>query len=65
MFNPYTGVPRHPEDIASDPHGIMLLDPEQPIAAAIRARETMPEISLCSGNNCNPAKLVLIVKLKN
>ena len=29
MFNPYTGTPRHPADIASDPHGILLLDPER------------------------------------
>ena len=33
MFNPYTGTPRHPSDVASDPHGILLLDPEQPIRA--------------------------------
>jgi len=29
MFNPYTGTPRHPSDIASDPHGILLIDHEQ------------------------------------
>lgn len=29
MFDPYTGMPRHPSDIASDPHGILLLDPDQ------------------------------------
>ena len=34
MFNPYTGSPRHPSDIASDPHGILLLDPEQAIRAS-------------------------------
>ena len=34
MFSPYTGTPRHPSDIASDPHGILMLDPEQPIRAA-------------------------------
>ena len=34
MFNPYTGTPRHPSDVASDPHGILMLDPEQPIRAA-------------------------------
>lgn len=39
MFNPYTGTPRHPADIASDPHGILLLDPEQTLlTSAIRAR---------------------------
>ena len=33
MFNPYSGTPRHPSDVASDPHGILMLDPEQPIRA--------------------------------
>ena len=31
MFDPYSGTPRHPSDIQSDPHAILLLDPEQPI----------------------------------
>ena len=30
-FCPYTGKPRHPIDIASDPHGILILVPDQPI----------------------------------
>jgi len=30
-FCPYTGRPRHPSDIASDPHGILILVPDQPI----------------------------------
>lgn len=34
LFNPYSGKPRHPSDIASDPHGILMLDPEQPLYAA-------------------------------
>lgn len=33
-FCPYTGRPRHPSDIASDPHGILILVPDQPIRAA-------------------------------
>ena len=33
MFDPYCGTPRHPSDIESDPHAILLLDPEQPIRA--------------------------------
>ena len=28
-FCPYTGKPRHPSDIASDPHGILILVPDQ------------------------------------
>ncbi len=30
-FCPYTGKPRHPDDIASDPHGILILVPDQPL----------------------------------
>ena len=30
-FCPYTGNPRHPSDIASDPHGILILVPDQPL----------------------------------
>ena len=30
-FCPYTGKPRHPSDIASDPHGILILVPDQPL----------------------------------
>jgi hypothetical protein len=32
-FCPYTGRPRHPSDIASDPHGILILVPDQPLQA--------------------------------
>jgi hypothetical protein len=34
-FCPYTGRPRHPSDIASDPHGILILVPDQPIRAGV------------------------------
>lgn len=34
MFNPYTGTPRHPSDIASDPEGILIIDPDSPLRAA-------------------------------
>jgi hypothetical protein len=33
LFNPYTGQPRHPSDIASDPAGILMLDPDEPVRA--------------------------------
>ena len=32
-FCQYTGRQRHPSDIASDPHGILILVPDQPIRA--------------------------------
>lgn len=34
MFNPYTGTPRHPSDIASDPEGLLILEPGAPLRAA-------------------------------
>lgn len=34
MFNPYTGKPRDPRDIASDPAGLLMLDPDEPVQAA-------------------------------
>jgi hypothetical protein len=33
LFNPYTGKPRHPSDIESDPDGILILDPDKPVKA--------------------------------
>jgi hypothetical protein len=34
LFNPYNGNPRHPSDIASDPAGLLMLDPDEPVLAA-------------------------------
>lgn len=34
LFNPYTGKPRHPSDIASDPEGILIVEPGAPMMAA-------------------------------
>lgn len=34
QFNPYTGTPRHPADIASDPAGLLVWDGEEPILSA-------------------------------
>lgn len=34
MFNHYTGTPRHPSDIASDPEGLLILEPGEPLRAA-------------------------------
>lgn len=35
LFNPYTGKPRDPRDIASDPSGLLMVDPDEPILAAL------------------------------
>lgn len=34
LFNPFTGKPRDPRDIASDPRGILVWDGEEPLRAA-------------------------------
>mgnify|MGYP000370143656 CR=1 FL=1 len=34
LFNPYSGRPRDPRDIQSDPEGILRLDPDEPLLAA-------------------------------
>lgn len=34
LFNPYTGAPRHPDDIKSDPQGLLIAEPGEPIMAA-------------------------------
>lgn len=40
MFNPYTGRPRDPRDIQSDPAGLLMLDPDEPVRAAARPAST-------------------------
>ena len=39
MFDPYTGTPRHPSDIASDPDGLLIVED---IAAPIFAAPKTP-----------------------
>jgi hypothetical protein len=34
LFNPYTGAPRHPSDIQSDPEGILIMEPGAQLLAA-------------------------------
>jgi hypothetical protein len=43
LFNPYTGNPRHPSDIASDPAGVLMLDPDMPLLAATGKRDVIAE----------------------
>lgn len=42
MFNPYTGLPRDPRDIQSDPAGLLMLDPDEPVRAAARRADALP-----------------------
>jgi hypothetical protein len=34
LFNPFTGTPRHPDDIKSDPAGVLVWDGEEPLLAS-------------------------------
>lgn len=43
MFNPHTGTPRHPSDIASDPSGLLILEPGAPLRAAAQVVALEPE----------------------
>lgn len=47
LFNPYTGTPRHPSDIASDPEGIPIMDPEATTLEAYKAPAVQPERKPC------------------
>ena len=45
LFNPYTGKPRFPLDIQSDPQGILIVDPE---ATSLRAYQPpAPDCRTC------------------
>jgi hypothetical protein len=39
LFNPFTGTPRHPDDIKSDPKGLLVWDGEEPLRAAPQASQ--------------------------
>lgn len=42
LFNPFTGTPRHPDDIKSDPDGFLLWDDEARLKAAKAAPPAQP-----------------------
>ena len=42
LFNPYSGKPRHPSDIQSDPAGILMIDPDEPIRAYTAPPKAQP-----------------------
>jgi hypothetical protein len=46
LFNPFTGKPRHPADIASDPKGMLVWDGEQPLRACTPRNEAQAEEAL-------------------
>jgi hypothetical protein len=41
MFNPYTGTPRHPSDIASDPEGILIHEDGAPLRSATASAQLL------------------------
>lgn len=48
LFNPYTGKPRHPSDIVSDPAGLLMPDPDLPVLAA---RKAWPLVRCAAGRD--------------
>ena len=61
LFNPFTGKPRRPEDIESDPRGVLIWDGEEPLKAAAPAppqayvyRGPEPDCRTCArGRDCH------------
>lgn len=49
MFNPFNGTPRHPDDIRSDPAGILVWDGEEPLKATSRVTGTVLTFTLDTG----------------
>lgn len=65
LFNPYTGKPRDPRDIASDPSGVLMLDPDEPLRAAVALEpqgQALPDDRLKLISNGDPAWLLEHVK---
>lgn len=75
MFNPYTGTPRHPSDIASDPEGLLILEPGAPLRAAAQVVALEPEgpdghgVNWLAGKRPKPGDLLYgdeaVAKLQN
>lgn len=51
LFNPYTGRPRDPRDIASDPAGVLMVDPDEPLKAAPQAQLAEPTMVAIAKRN--------------
>lgn len=70
LFNPFTGKPRHPDDIASDPRGILVWDGEEPLKVSPPQRTwvglTDNEIALINADYPHPQGFAraIITKLK-
>ena len=66
MFNPYTGTPRHPGDIASDPSGLLILEPGAPLRAAAQVVALEPEgpdghgVNWLAGKRPKPGDLLYV-----
>lgn len=53
LFNPYTGKPRDPRDIASDPEGKLIVDPDEPLRAASEIQITKCQFDEAWRGKCN------------
>lgn len=49
LFNPYTGTPRHPGDIKSDPQGLLIVEPDAPMMAAPQPAQTLDQKCMPDG----------------
>lgn len=45
LFNPYTGTPRHPGDIKSDPQGLLIVEPDAPMMAAAQTAQARADLT--------------------
>lgn len=49
LFNPFNGTPRHPDDIRSDPTGILVWDGEEPLRAVSKVAGTVLTYTIDTG----------------
>lgn len=52
-FNPYTGTPRHPDDIASDPQGVLILAPGRKVQLCEPRLDDFLRSASASGWKCD------------
>jgi len=58
LFNPFTGSPRQPDDIKSDPAGLLVWDGEEPLRAATPPGAVAAEDAPEANPNCVPQGFV-------
>jgi len=53
LFNPFTGQPRHPSDIKSDPQGVLIWDGKETLKAAAASQPAQEPVECldCGSHN--------------